>query len=103
MWRFYALAILLQLVWGLSPSASRLVLEYLPVEFYIAIRFSISGVLFGLVSWSRNREFRFRARDLPKLAGLGIVTYAFASLGILYALKLGGVLNFSFASSFNAV
>lgn len=102
MFPYYALAALVQVVWSLTPSASRVVLDYFPVETYTAIRYSISGVLFLAVALWRGRPPPIAPRDLVKLAALGIATYGLASLGTLYGLSLGGVLNFSLASSLNA-
>lgn len=93
---------LVQLVWGFTPSASRVVLDYLPVELYAAVRYSVSGLIFLSFTWLRYRRFQCRVRNLPLLATLGILSYGINSLGTLYGLKLGGILNFAMASSLNA-
>ena len=103
MLKYFVIAILLQVVWGFTPSASKIILESLPVELYIALRFTISAVVFLLFSLVKYGPVRLPKGTLYKLAPVGIMTYAFSSLGALYGLKLGGVLNFSLASSMNAV
>src|SRR5688500_1104228 len=102
MFRYYAIAALVQIVWSLTPSASNIVIQYLSVGTYAALRYSISGLLFLAFALWRDRRLRFRARDLPALAGLGVVTYGLSSLGTLHGLKLGGVVNFALASGLNA-
>lgn len=99
----YFLAALIQLVWGLTPSASRLILDYLPVEIYSAIRYTFAGMLFLVVARIRHSRWTASREILPKLIGLGIVAYALDSLCTLYGLKIGGVLSFSLASSLNAM
>ena len=100
---YYLLAVLVQLVWGLTPSASKVVLDYLPVEIYSAIRYSFSGILFLVIARLRHGGLVVEPRMLPRLVFLGIVAYGLDSLGTLYGLKLGGVLSFALASSLNAL
>lgn len=100
---YFLIAILLQVVWGLTPSASNVILNFIPVELYIALRFSISGLIFLGFSRIVHGPMRLPRGSLYKLAPVGVLTYALSSLGTLYGLKLGGVLNFSLASSMNAV
>lgn len=99
--RYLALAALVQVTWGLTPCASRLVLEFLPVELYSALRFGFSGIVFLTVAWATKRKLPALREALP-LAGVGILAFGVASLGTLYGLKIGGVLNLALASSFNA-
>ena len=100
---YYLLAIVIQLIWGFTPSASKIVLTYLPVEAYSAIRYSFSGLLFLAVTRIRYRHFSTTLPLLPKLVGLGVLAYALDSLCTLYGLKIGGVLSFALASSLNAL
>jgi drug/metabolite transporter (DMT)-like permease len=102
-WRYLAVAAAIQLVWGFTPSASRIVLRTLPVETYSAFRYTVSGCLFLAVTLARHGRLAHRRADLPALALLGVLAYGVDSLGTLYGLQLGGVLNFALASSFNAV
>lgn len=101
--KYLFLAILVQLVWGLTPSASRIILNFLPVETYSAFRYSVSGLIFLGYSLIANRGLTIRLRDFPAIAIIGILAYSVSSLGTLYGLKLGGVLNFALASSLNAI
>lgn len=101
--RYLVIALLVQTIWGVTPSASRVVLDYLPVEAYAAIRYSVAGLVFLILTLLRHGRLRSKASDLPKLMLLGVVAYGLDSLGTLYGLKLGGVLNFALASSLNAV
>lgn len=101
--KLYVLAAALQLVWGLTPSASKLILEYLSVESYSAIRYSFSGFIFLVVTLVKHRSLRLQLRDLPFLVTLGLLAYSLNSLGTLYGLKIGGVLNFALASSLNGI
>jgi len=101
--KYLLLAALIQLVWGFTPSASRIVLDSLPVEIYSAFRYSVAGLIFLTYTLVRYKRLQLRLKDLPAVAVIGILAYALDSLGTLYGLKLGGVLNFSLASSLNAV
>jgi drug/metabolite transporter (DMT)-like permease len=93
----------MQLVWSLTPSASNVVIRYLPVETYIALRFSLSGAIFLAWTLVRHGLPRITREDWPRLIALGVGNYGLASLGTLYGLKIGGVFNFGLASSVNAV
>ncbi len=99
--RYLALAALVQVTWGITPCASRLVLDSLPVEVYSALRFGFSGIVFLAVAWGTRRKLPTPREALP-LAGVGILAFGVASLGTLYGLKIGGVVNLALASSFNA-
>jgi drug/metabolite transporter (DMT)-like permease len=89
----------LQVVWGLVPSASNLVISQIPVEIYIALRWSISGLVFLIwVLLTQGAASLFK-RSTPHVALLGLLGYGFGSLGTLYGLKLGGVVNFALVST----
>ena len=103
LFKYFLLAAVVQTVWGLTPSASKIVLKYLPVEGYSAIRYTVSGLIFLAYSLLKNGRLSARISDLPKLGLIGILAYAVDSLGTLYGLKIGGVLNFALASSMNAI
>lgn len=95
------IATVLQLVWGLVPSASKLVIDEIPVELYIALRWTISGVIF--LAWlicTSNWRGLFK-KQTPWVALLGIAGYGAASFGTLYGLKLGGVTNFALMGALN--
>jgi drug/metabolite transporter (DMT)-like permease len=96
-------AALLQIVWGLVPSASKLVIDEIPIELYIAIRWTISGLIFlSLVCASSTWNFRIRKEALW-VSLLGIGGYALASFGTLYGLKIGGVTNFALMGALNPI
>jgi len=97
------MAMMVQLVWGITPTASRIVLDYLPVEVYSAIRYTFAGLAFLLITRFRYKRFSVQRPMLPKLVGLGVLAYAVDSIGTLYGLKIGGVLSFALASSLNAL
>lgn len=97
----YMATIFLQLVWGITPSASKLVIQEIPVELYITIRWTISGCVFlGIFLWLKYRKkqwrWNFPIKSIGLLMLLGIFGYAGASFGTLYSMKLGGVTNFVF-------
>jgi drug/metabolite transporter (DMT)-like permease len=93
--RLLFVAAILQIVWGLVPSASKFVIDEIPIELYIAIRWTISGLIFTIFvaitkSWRPISQQAFFAASL-----LGILGYGVASLSTLYGLKIGGVTNFA--------
>lgn len=92
---FLIIAGLLQIVWGLVPSASKLVIDEIPVELYIAIRWTISGVIFALYLLLTGSWQKVSLKTIGAVSALGILGYGFASLGTLYGLKIGGVTNFA--------
>ena len=51
----------------------------------------------------KHGRLQVRRHDFAFIAVIGILAYGIDSLGTLYGLKLGGVLNFALASSLNAV
>jgi len=46
--KYLLIAGILQIVWGFDPAASKYVIDEIPVELYIALRWTISGVIFAL-------------------------------------------------------
>lgn len=97
--RLLVIAGLLQVVWGLVPGASKFVVDEIPVELYIALRWSISGAIFAGYLALTGRWQRVGRLDFARVAGLGILGYGLASFGTLYGLKIGGVTNFALMSS----
>ncbi len=100
---YFLIAACIQALWGITPSASQIVLRYMPVEQYATIRYLFSSAIFLSVSFAMKGSFQVSRTLFPKLAFIGVLTYALNSLGTLYGLRVGGVLNFSLASSMNAV
>ncbi len=93
--KLFIIATILQLVWGLVPSASQVVISEIPVELYIAIRWTISGLIF-LAYLLLSKKWRLpSARDFFRVSLLGIGGFGLASFAMLYGLKLGGVSNFA--------
>ena len=101
--RYFIIAAILQLVWGLVPAASSLVIREIPVELYIALRWSISGVIFFLFLLLRDRWIPSWNIKTLQVAILGILGYALGSFGTLYGLKIGGVANFALMAAFSPV
>ncbi len=93
------IAALLQVVWGLVPSASKIVIDEIPVELYIALRWSISGAIFALYLFMTKSWQRMSFKDFAAVSFLGICGYGLASVGALYGLKTGGVTNFALLSA----
>jgi drug/metabolite transporter (DMT)-like permease len=90
-----------QLVWSLTPSISNVVIRDVPVETYGALRYSIGGLCF-LIAARLKGPLRTPRSDFPIVVLLGVVAYGFSSLGTLYGLQMGGVVNFALASGMNA-
>lgn len=88
-------AAILQIIWGVVPSASKFVIDEIPIELYIAIRWTISGLIFGLFLLCTRSWKKVPAKSIASVTSLGILGYGFASLGTLYGLKIGGVTNFA--------
>ncbi len=102
--KFYLLiAVILQVVWGLVPSASQFVIDEIPVELYIALRWSISGFIFAIYLFLTKSWQKISLSDFLWVAFLGVLGYGLASLGTLYGLKVGGVSNFGLMSSLGPV
>lgn len=97
------LAGLLQIIWGLVPSASKIVIDQIPVELYIALRWTISGLIFFVFIFLTSKwRPAFNRRTLT-VAILGIGGYGLASFGTLYGLKIGGVTNFALMGALNPI
>jgi drug/metabolite transporter (DMT)-like permease len=89
--RYVWLAVLTQLVASTIPSASKLVLDSFAVEPYIALRWSISAITFGVLLIVLRVPCVWEPRLIARVTALGLGGYVFASLGTLYAVKIGGV------------
>lgn len=89
--KYVWLAIITQLVASTIPSASKLVLNSFAVEPYIALRWSISAITFGILLIISRVRCVWEPRLIAKVSALGLGGYVFASLGTLYAVKIGGV------------
>ncbi len=99
---YYLLEVLVQLLWSATPSFSNHVIHYLPVEWYIAIRWTLSGSI--LLVLARVKGFRPPTlSEILRLAPIGVLGYAIASYGTLYGLKWGGVVTFALLSAVNPV
>ncbi|OYZ22285.1 MAG: hypothetical protein B7Y39_07735 [Bdellovibrio sp. 28-41-41] len=97
------IAVVLQITWGLVPSASKIVIEEIPVELYVALRWTLSGFIFiSYLSFTKSWK-KISRSDFLSVAGLGILGYGVASLGTLYGLKIGGVSNFALLSALGPV
>jgi len=97
------IAAVLQIVWGLVPSASQVVIDQIPVELYIALRWTISGFIFLGLIFTGTGGFGLWRREALWVAGLGILGYAMASFGTLYGLKIGGVTNLALMGALNPI
>ncbi len=99
---YYLLEVLVQLLWSCTPSFSNYVLKYLPVSWYIAMRWTLSGSIFFVMARYRRPALP-KFQDVVRLAPIGILGYGLASYGTLYGLKWGGVVTFALLSSVNPV
>jgi drug/metabolite transporter (DMT)-like permease len=97
--KYFLLAALIQAIWGLTPSASRVVLESLSVDVFVALRFSISALIFCTLLLVKRTWKPLRLKTFVQLAVIGIFTFGIASFLTLTGLKMGGVVNFALASS----
>lgn len=96
-------AALLQIIWGIVPSASNAVISEIPVELYITIRWTISSLLiFIFLRLTSNWSPKFD-RNTLLVMGLGILGYAIGSFGTLYGLKIGGVTNFALMGALSPI
>jgi drug/metabolite transporter (DMT)-like permease len=93
--RYVWLAIITQLVASTIPSASKLVVNSFAVEPYIALRWSISAIAFGILLIISKVRCVWEPRLIAKVSALGLGGYMFGSLGTLYAVKIGGVSFFA--------
>jgi drug/metabolite transporter (DMT)-like permease len=89
--RYVWLAIATQLVASTIPSASQIVLRSFAVEPYIALRWSISACVFGVLLMASGARRVWEPRLIARVVALGLGGYVLASLGTLYAVKIGGV------------
>lgn len=96
-------AAILQLVWGLVPGASKFVIDEIPVELYIAVRWTISGTIFGVYLFLTKSWKPLAPKDIGWITILGILGYGFASFGTLYGLKAGGVTTFALLGALGPV
>jgi drug/metabolite transporter (DMT)-like permease len=100
---FLLIAAILQVVWGFVPSASQLILNEIPVELYIAIRWTISGLIFAVYLIANKQWRALSLKDWLRVSCLGIMGYGVASFGTLYSLKIGGVTNFALMGALSPV
>ncbi len=75
------IAALLQIVWGFVPSASKFVIDEIPVELYIAIRWTISSFIFAGYLYATKTWKKVPMPDVLAVSLLGILGYGAASLG----------------------
>ncbi len=101
--RYFLIAAVLQIVWGITPSASRFVIEEIPVELYITIRWTISGLIFAAYLLLTRNWKPIGFLDFVAISCLGLLGYGVASFGTLYGLKLGGVANFAFMATLGPI
>ncbi len=99
MGKYFILAAIVQIIWSLTPSASKLVISEIPIELFISIRWSISGLIFLCIALALEKKFDTSLKNLMKYFTLGVLGYGFSSFGTLYGLKMGGVVNFSLISA----
>ena len=101
--RYLFVAAALQIVWGLTPTASQIVISEIPVELYIALRWTVSGFIFlGYLLLTKSWK-PLRPADIGWISLLGILGYGLGSFGTLYGLKLGGVANFALMASISPI
>jgi drug/metabolite transporter (DMT)-like permease len=97
------IAALLQIVWGIVPSASKFVIDEIPVELYITLRWSISGVIFAIYLLVTKGWRQISVRNIGLVSLLGLLGYGLGSFGTLYGLKVGGVTNFALMGALSPV
>jgi len=93
--KLMAIAVVLQIVWGIVPSTSKIVISEIPVELFIAIRWTISGLVFFAIVFMFSKWPPLFKKETGLAALLGILGYGLGSIGTLYGLKIGGVTNFA--------
>lgn len=97
------IAALLQIIWGFTPTASKVVIDQIPVELYITLRWTISGLIFlGYIVLTKSWQ-PVRLRDIVAVSLLGLIGYGVGSFGTLYGLKIGGVANFALMASISPI
>lgn len=103
MFKYFCIAVILQITWSLTPSASNIVIQYIPVELYIALRWSISGLIFLFITIFKYKRIQSSPKIIFQASILGILGFGIASLGTLYGLKVGGVINFALMGSISPI
>ncbi len=101
--RYLIAAAVLQIVWGLTPTASQIVIGEIPVELYITLRWTVSGFIFLSYLLLTKSWKPIRPADIAWISLLGILGYGLGSFGTLYGLKLGGVANFALMASISPI
>ena len=101
--KYFLIAAFLQIVWSFTPSASNIVIQYIPVELYITLRWTISGLIFLGISLAKNKSLLSNSSLFWKASLLGVLGYGLASFGTLYGLKIGGVVNFALIGSISPI
>ncbi len=96
--KYYLYAAFAQLVFSFLPTISKFILESIPILYYIAFRWTISGITFGLLSLVRHKKIFYDTKTTWQVVILGIFGFGFASVGTLNGLNIGGVSYFSFLS-----
>lgn len=102
-WRYAALAIVVQVLWGLTPYFSARLIAVFPTTFYIACRFLVSGLAFAFVAWATKRWHVITWDAFWRTAVVGLVSYCLASQLLLKGLALGGVAHFGLISIGNVL
>lgn len=89
------IAAILQMVWGLVPSASKFVIDEIPIELYIALRWTISSLIFAAYVGFRRKWQAITLNKISAVSILGILGYGVASFCTLNGLRIGGVTHFA--------
>ncbi len=89
------IAAILQMVWGLVPSASKFVIDEIPIELYIAMRWTISSLIFAAYVGFRRKWQAITLNKISAVSILGILGYGIASFCTLNGLRIGGVTHFA--------
>ncbi len=100
---FLFIAAILQIIWGFVPTASKFVIDEIPVELYITLRWSISGAIFALYLTTTKSWKKVAIQDVAWISLLGALGYGVASFGTLYGLKVGGVVNFALVGAIGPI
>lgn len=80
------------------PSASKIVLQSMPLEFYVALRWTLSAAVFCVLMGWKKQFVSLKVSENLKIALLGVFGYTIASYGTLGGLQLGGVTFFALLS-----